>query len=256
MTSMPEQPSEAELPAEAEQPAETEQPEAAEPAEVAEPAAVEEPESAPDEPIVVDERLFHAHDLARAALREVTPESTIGEAAGYVVEDGGVVSLRFANRMDGYPGWFWTVSVAVVEGAEPTVLEVELLPGDGALLAPEWLPWAERLAEYQAAQAAAGEDDESEDDEDDDASDEDEDDAEDADDLDAADFDSDGSPILHAGDVDGVDIDELDDTAADAEQTADDAEPDDDDESVDEDDNEDDDDSDDDDESRESLREY
>ena len=165
MTSMPEQPSEAELPAEAEQPAETEQPEAAEPAEVAEPAAVEEPEFAPDEPIVVDERLFHAHDLARAALREVTPESTIGEAAGYVVEDGGVVSLRFANRMDGYPGWFWTVSVAVVEGAEPTVLEVELLPGDGALLAPEWLPWAERLAEYQAAQAAAGEDDESEDDE-------------------------------------------------------------------------------------------
>ncbi|OAH51920.1 DNA primase [Microbacterium oleivorans] len=199
--------------------------------------------------MVVDERLFHAHDLARAALREVTPESTIGEAAGYVVEDGGVVSLRFANRMDGYPGWFWTVSVAVVEGAEPTVLEVELLPGDGALLAPEWLPWAERLAEYQAAQAAAGEDDESEDDEDDDASDEDEDDAEDADDLDAADFDSDGSPILHAGDVDGVDIDELDDTAADAEQTADDAEPDDDDESVDEGDDEDD-------ESRESLREY
>ncbi|WP_231872692.1 DUF3027 domain-containing protein [Microbacterium oleivorans] len=249
MTSMPEQPSEAELPAEAEQPAAAEQPAEVEQSDAAEPAAVEEPESAPDEPIVVDERLFHAHDLARAALREVTPESTIGEAAGYVVEDGGVVSLRFANRMDGYPGWFWTVSVAVVEGAEPTVLEVELLPGDGALLAPEWLPWAERLAEYQAAQAAAGEDDESEDDEDDDASDEDEDDAEDADDLDAADFDSDGSPILHAGDVDGVDIDELDDTAADAEQTADDAEPDDDDESVDEGDDEDD-------ESRESLREY
>ena len=32
----------------------------------------------------------------------------------------------------------------------------------------------------------------------------------DIDDLDAADFDEDGSPILHAGDVDGVDIDELD----------------------------------------------
>jgi hypothetical protein len=31
------------------------------------------------------------------------------------------------------------------------------------------------------------------------------------DDLDAADFDDDGSPILHAGDVDGVDIDVLDD---------------------------------------------
>ena len=255
MTSMPEQPAETEQPAEVEQAAETEQPAEAEQPEAAEPAEVEEPESAPDEPIVVDERLFHAHDLARAALREVTPESTIGEAAGYIVEDGGVVSLRFANRMDGYPGWFWTVSVAVVEGAEPTVLEVELLPGDGALLAPEWLPWAERLAEYQAAQAAAGGDDESEDDEDDDASDEDEDDAEDAEDLDAADFDSDGSPILHAGDVDGVDIDELDDTADDTEQTADDdAESDDeDDDESDEDDDESDDE---DDESGESLREY
>ncbi|MCM3695900.1 DUF3027 domain-containing protein [Microbacterium oleivorans] len=213
------------------------------------------------EPVVVDPRLFDAHDLARAALLEVTPESTIGEAAGYVVEDGGVVSLRFANRMDGYPGWFWTVSVAVVEGADPTVLEVELLPGDGALLAPEWLPWAERLAEYQAAQAAAGEDDDSDED---DASDEDEDDVEDGDDIDdAADFDSDGSPILHAGDVDGVDIDELDDTAA----ADDDDESDDDDEQSDDEDDEEsdveddesdveDDESDDDEDSRESLREY
>ena len=39
--------------------------------------------------------------------------------------------------------------------------------------------------------------------------DEDGDDLDDIDDLDAADFDNDGSPILHAGDVDGVDIDEF-----------------------------------------------
>ncbi len=210
-----------------------------------EPAAV-----APSEPVEPDPRLFEAHDLARSALSEVTPASTIGAAAGYAVENDGVVSLRFANLLPGYPGWFWTVSVAVVDGAEPTVLEVELLPGDGALLAPEWLPWAERLAEYQAAQAAAA-DDESDDADGDDEDDEDSDDDldEDVDDVDAADFDTDGSPILHAGDVDGVDIDELDDDADD-----DDSEDDSDDEDSEEDDSGDEDDSDD--EDAEELREY
>lgn len=188
-------------------------------------------------PDPVDERLLSAHDLARAALLEVTPAASIGDPAGYTLEDDGVVSLRFATLLEGYPNWFWTVSVAVVDDAEPTVLEVEMLPGEGALLAPEWVPWAERLAEYQAAQAAlaeaAGDDDIDEDDlsdedgadELDDADDE-EDDLGDLDDLDAADFDDDGSPILHAGDLDGVDIDELDEDAADDVDDADDAEDD------------------------------
>lgn len=175
-------------------------------------------------PEPVDERLLSAHDLARAALLEVTPAASIGEPAGYTLEADGVVSLRFTTLLEGYPNWFWTVSVAVVEDAEPTVLEVELLPGEGALLAPEWVPWAERLAEYQAAQAAQaeaagdeGEDDETSDDDDDELEDDedDEDDLGDLDDIDAADFDDDGSPILHAGDLDGVDIDELDEDAAD-----------------------------------------
>lgn len=178
-------------------------------------------------PEPADERLLSAHDLARAALAEITPAATVGDAAGYTLEDDGVVSLRFHNRLDGYPGWFWTVSLAVVDGAEPTVLEVELLPGDGALLAPEWTPWAERLADYQAAQAAlaeaAGEtagDDADEDADDEDADeDEDEDELSELDDMDAADFDVDGSSILHAGDVDGVDIDELDESEDDPEDT-------------------------------------
>jgi hypothetical protein len=158
---------------------------------------------------LADPVLLDARDLALSALREVTPESTVGEPAGYRVEAEGVVSLRFENRLAGYPGWFWTVSLARLDDAEPTVLEVELLPGDGALLAPDWVPWAERLADYQAAQAAlaelalVGEVDELDDD------------LDDVDDLDASDFDEDGSPILHAGDVDGVDIDELDEDAVD-----------------------------------------
>ncbi len=50
-----------------------------------------------------DERLLAAHDVALAALREVTPEATVGAAAGYTLEDGGVVSLLFENRMAGLP---------------------------------------------------------------------------------------------------------------------------------------------------------
>lgn len=174
-----------------------------------------------------DERLIGAHDLALSALREITPASSIGPAAGYLLEDDGSVSLRFANRLPGYPGWFWTVTVAAVDDAEPTVLEIELLPGDGALLAPEWVPWVERLAEYRshqaelAEQAAAGESDDesaaesdSDDEDDEDLDDDDDDDDLDDDDLDDEDDDH-GADILHAGDVDGVDIDELDPSVSD-----------------------------------------
>lgn len=181
---------------------------------------------------VADERLLHAHDLALAALHEITPADTVGPAAGHVVEADDVVSLRFHTRLAGYPGWHWTVTVAVVADAEPTVLETELLPGDGALLAPDWVPWAKRLAEYQAGQAAAaaGEAPDDEDDLDDDDDDDDRDDDLDEDDdaEDDLDDDDDDEPKarLHAGDLDGVDIDELDESAEDSDDDDDDADDD------------------------------
>src|SRR5690606_25386588 len=200
-----------------------------------------------------------ARELALVALHEITPVSTVGPIAGYTVEDSGALSLRFENRLPGYPGWYWTVSVAQLEDAEPSVLEVELMPGDGALLAPDWVPWAERLADYRAhqaelaAQAAAagvdsgsseaeGETDDRDDADGDDA------DLDDADDLDENDFDEDGSPHLHGGDLDGVDIDELDEDASDEDDDEEDSEDDSDDDSEDDSDDDDsDDDSDDDD---------
>lgn len=180
------------------------------------------------EPAAADERLVAAHDLALAALAEITPASTVGDPVDYVVEADGVVSLRFANRLPGYPGWLWTVSVAVVPDAEPTVLEVELLPAAGALLAPEWVPWAVRLADYQAAQAASadedGEDDADDladdaDDLDDDVDDLDDeaDEPDDDEDEDDAGFADGSTAVTHAGDVDGVDIDALDEAADDDE---------------------------------------
>ena len=175
-----------------------------------------------------DARLVEAHDLALSALREITPAATIGPAAGFIPEEDGSVSLRFENRLPGYPGWYWTVTVARVEDEEPTVLEVELLPGDGALLAPEWVPWAERLAEYRAHQAelaeAAAAGGEGTDAEDEDVEGELDDDGIDDDEL-----DEDGSDILHAGDLDGVDSEELGECAQDDEFDASDEDDEDDD---------------------------
>ncbi|REJ05976.1 DUF3027 domain-containing protein [Microbacterium bovistercoris] len=157
-----------------------------------------------------------SRELALAALHEITAPSTVGPAAGHSVEEDGAVSLRFENRLPGYPGWYWTVTVAQVDDAEPTVLEVELLPGDGALLAPDWVPWAERLAEYRAHQAELAEQAAAEGSDEEDAEEE-----LDADDLDAEDdddLDAEDEPrALHAGDLDGVDIDELDEASDEAE---------------------------------------
>jgi hypothetical protein len=36
--------------------------------------------------------------------------------------------------------------------SEPTLSEVVMIPGEGSIKAPNWIPWAERLADYQALQ--------------------------------------------------------------------------------------------------------
>ncbi|MEL7976608.1 DUF3027 domain-containing protein [Isoptericola sp. F-RaC21] len=94
-----------------------------------------------------DAVLLGAVDLAREAAQEgATSPSDVGEHLGTVAEGERLMSHRFAATMPGYRGWHWTVTLArVPRGKVATVCEVELLPGDDALLAPAWLPWAERL---------------------------------------------------------------------------------------------------------------
>jgi len=156
-----------------------------------------------------DPELIAAVPLARGALAEITPESTIGEPLGYEVEESGAVSLFFECRVPGYPGWHWTVTVGRAgDDAEPTVLEAELMPGDGALLAPDWVPWSDRLADYQAAQEAHAVPGAEGDDGDDD--DEDEDDEDEDDEFDDSEDDRDVHDLHDDGDLDGVDIDSVD----------------------------------------------
>jgi hypothetical protein len=87
--------------------------------------------------------------LALAALGEVTDPNDVGELLGMDEIEAGVIDVRFACRLTAYTGWHWTVSTSDLPDDEMTVLEVELLPGDGALLAPPWVPWTERLADWR-----------------------------------------------------------------------------------------------------------
>ena len=93
--------------------------------------------------------LAAAVEFAREAAVAVGGDS-VGEHAGLRGEEpaanGFVVTHAFAASMPGYRGWHWAVTVARALDAETvTVDEVVLLPGEGALLAPAWVPWNERV---------------------------------------------------------------------------------------------------------------
>ncbi len=53
---------------------------------------------------------------------------------------------RFLAHLPGYQGWQWAVVVASYPGADhATVSEVVLVPGPESLLAPQWVPWDQRV---------------------------------------------------------------------------------------------------------------
>ncbi|AZZ54101.1 DUF3027 domain-containing protein [Rathayibacter festucae DSM 15932] len=114
----------------------------------------------------LDAVLAASEDRAREALLDITTADTIGDLVATLAQGEHVVSLQFTNLMRGYPGWLWTATLSRIDESEDVnVLEVELLPGEGSVLAPDWVPWSVRLADYRAAQDASGERDETEDDE-------------------------------------------------------------------------------------------
>ncbi len=210
----------------------------------AEPEAPEAPEVTEAAVVVADEVLLSSVDLARRALLEVTAPETVGSVVGHLVEGEHVLTLLFASDLSGYPGWHWSVTLSRFDDtAEPTVLETELMPGETALLAPDWVPWSERLADYRAAQeaiAAASVDDESDDDADGRIDGDELDDDSDDDDHDVDD-EFDGIDIDALGAVDESDDDEESDDDDDDEESDDDDDNDDDDDDSDDDDDEDDD---------------
>ena len=94
-----------------------------------------------------DPVLAGAVDLARAAAEEDAGPGQVGEHLGFVLEGERLGSHYFASTSPGYLGWRWSVTVArATRSRTATVCEIGLLPGDGAILAKEWLPWSHRLA--------------------------------------------------------------------------------------------------------------
>ena len=91
-------------------------------------------------------------DFAREALIAATSKSKVGNFIEVIEEGDGLASYLFENNQKGYVGWRWSVTIFQGESAEPTVSEIVLMPGPDSLIAPDWVPWSERLADYKALQ--------------------------------------------------------------------------------------------------------
>src|SRR3954471_15510751 len=93
-----------------------------------------------------DRLCAEAVELARAAAAEAAHPGTVGEHVDVIAEGDRVVTHFFETAEPGYRGWRWAVTVTRASRAKLVTLdEVVLLPGPDALLAPEWVPWSERL---------------------------------------------------------------------------------------------------------------
>lgn len=94
----------------------------------------------------VDRVLASAVDLAREALEPIATEAEIGAHLGARTDGERLVTHAFACLKEGYRGWQWVTTVTrVPRSKQVTVCEIDLLPGKDALLAPDWVPWADRL---------------------------------------------------------------------------------------------------------------
>ena len=87
-----------------------------------------------------------AVDDAREALLGEVPAGDVGDHLGYSAEDERVVTHSFECRRAGYRGWRWAVTVArALRAKTVTVDEIVLLPGHGAIVAPTWVPYRDRI---------------------------------------------------------------------------------------------------------------
>jgi hypothetical protein len=91
-------------------------------------------------------------DVARAAAVENAGEKAVSKFVELIDEGDGAFSFVFEARLEGYQGWLWSVTLFDSGDEAPTISEVVLLPGEQALLAPAWVPWSERLADWKALQ--------------------------------------------------------------------------------------------------------
>lgn len=93
-----------------------------------------------------DAVLAAAVDAARTAVEGIAPAEQIGRHLGARSEGDRLVTHLFESKLAGYGGWQWfAVLTRNSRSKVVTVDEIGLLPSEDSILAPEWVPWAERV---------------------------------------------------------------------------------------------------------------
>lgn len=94
-----------------------------------------------------------ASELMLAELRS----DSYGDFVSETEPAKGVIELRYLCQMRGYSGWHWLVTLTQPDKRKPaTISELNLVASEDALLAPEWVPWSERLSEFRKQLRAEG----------------------------------------------------------------------------------------------------
>ena len=93
-----------------------------------------------------DAFLAAAVETARSAIEGITAPADIGRHLGAKSEGDRLVTHLFESRLPGYGGWQWfAVLTRNSRSKVVTVNELGLLPSEDSILAPDWVPWAERV---------------------------------------------------------------------------------------------------------------
>ena len=110
----------------------------------------------------VDEILAAAKGVALQGVREIAPAHAIGLVHHVRAEEERLSTHLFECSLPGYRGWFWFATLSRAPRSRvATICEVGLLPGDDALIAPDWVPWADRVRPEDLEENAAQENAES-----------------------------------------------------------------------------------------------
>jgi hypothetical protein len=107
--------------------------------------SAEVPRAASGRSVKLDQVCAAAVPTAFAAAQDIGGD-LVGAHLSAQADEERVVTHLFEALQPGYRGWRWAVTVTRASRSKlVTVDEVCLLPGPDALLAPQWLPWSERL---------------------------------------------------------------------------------------------------------------
>ena len=99
------------------------------------------------EVVVNKNDIFGALNIAKqAAVEDAGKADYVGEFYSIDSDEDRIATYLFEAKLPGYSGWRWAVTVAKLdEKSAPTICDVVLLPGSKALLAPNWVPYVERI---------------------------------------------------------------------------------------------------------------